>query len=214
MRRQIKQMLGLVGSGRPARGATLLIYHRVGGGSRESWMLPTSAFAAQVERLANAECVLDEALDRLDEGDDHPSFVLTFDDGFRDLYDHAWPMLRDRGLPFTLYLVERVRRRHHVVAGIDGPGHSGGWTHLGAAARDGRLGAVHGGQPHAHPRAGPPSQRERAGPVHGVHRGVRRGYPPALRLHLGTSVAAHGAVAPRFRSAVTGEVGATSREPT
>jgi peptidoglycan/xylan/chitin deacetylase (PgdA/CDA1 family) len=30
--------------------------------------------------------------------------VLTFDDGFRDVYEHAWPRLRDAGLPMTLYL--------------------------------------------------------------------------------------------------------------
>ena len=30
--------------------------------------------------------------------------VLTFDDGFADVHDHAWPLLRERGLPFTIYL--------------------------------------------------------------------------------------------------------------
>lgn len=30
--------------------------------------------------------------------------VLTFDDGYRDVYDHAFPLLRRRGLPATLYL--------------------------------------------------------------------------------------------------------------
>jgi peptidoglycan/xylan/chitin deacetylase (PgdA/CDA1 family) len=31
-------------------------------------------------------------------------FVLTFDDGYRDLYTTAFPILAERGLPFTLYL--------------------------------------------------------------------------------------------------------------
>ncbi|MFD0350255.1 polysaccharide deacetylase family protein [Kitasatospora aburaviensis] len=30
--------------------------------------------------------------------------MLTFDDGFADVYDHAWPLLSERGLPFTIYL--------------------------------------------------------------------------------------------------------------
>src|SRR5262249_11809903 len=42
--------------------------------------------------------------DRLSVGDESPSVVLTFDDGFHDVYANAWPLLRERGLPFTLYL--------------------------------------------------------------------------------------------------------------
>ena len=30
--------------------------------------------------------------------------VLTFDDGFEDVYDNAFPLLRERGIPFVLYL--------------------------------------------------------------------------------------------------------------
>jgi peptidoglycan/xylan/chitin deacetylase (PgdA/CDA1 family) len=31
-------------------------------------------------------------------------YALTFDDGYRDVYEVAWPVLRERGLPFLLYL--------------------------------------------------------------------------------------------------------------
>lgn len=105
MRERIKQVLGRTGSGRPARGATLLIYHRVGGGSPDELDVTTSAFARQLDLLTRVDVVaLDAALDRLDDGDDRPAFVLTFDDGFADLHANAWPMLRDRRLPFTTYL--------------------------------------------------------------------------------------------------------------
>ena len=47
---------------------------------------------------------LGEAVDAIASGDSRPSVVLTFDDGFEDVYHHAFPLLRARGLPFTLYL--------------------------------------------------------------------------------------------------------------
>lgn len=90
--------------GRP-RGATLLIYHRVGGNSRDERDLRPDDFARQLDVLADHDVVsLDSALDRLAKGNMSPTVVLTFDDGFRDVYDHAWPLLRSRRLPFTLYL--------------------------------------------------------------------------------------------------------------
>jgi peptidoglycan/xylan/chitin deacetylase (PgdA/CDA1 family) len=89
---------------RPA-GATLLIYHRVGGGSPDERDLQPDDFGRQLDVLAEHDVVpLDDALDRLDVGDDSPSVVLTFDDGFADVHEHAWPQLRARGVPFTLYL--------------------------------------------------------------------------------------------------------------
>lgn len=33
------------------------------------------------------------------------SLALTFDDGFRDLYDEAFPVLRGNAIPFTLFLI-------------------------------------------------------------------------------------------------------------
>jgi hypothetical protein len=90
---------------RPARGATLLIYHRVGGGTPDERDLPAAEFEAQVEELTRHRLVsLDAALDELDTGDDAPKLVLTFDDGFADVYSTAYPLLRDAGLPFTLYV--------------------------------------------------------------------------------------------------------------
>jgi hypothetical protein len=86
-------------------GTTLLIYHRVGGGTPDERDLPAAEFEAQVEVLAQHRVVaLDTALDDLDAGDDSPKVVLTFDDGFADVHAVAWPLLREAGLPFTLYV--------------------------------------------------------------------------------------------------------------
>lgn len=93
---------------RPTRGATMLIYHRIGDGTPDELDLAASAFDRQVELLSHERVVsIDEALDDLDEGRAEPSVVLTFDDGFSGVYEHAWPRLRDAGLPFTLYVTTR-----------------------------------------------------------------------------------------------------------
>lgn len=88
-----------------ARGATLLIYHRVGGGTRNELDVTPDAFARHLDLLDGHDVVsLDAALDRLDAGDASPTVVLTFDDGFADVYQNAWPELRRRRVPFTIYL--------------------------------------------------------------------------------------------------------------
>lgn len=89
-----------------ARGVSILIYHRVGGGSPDELDCPRASFVDQAALLAQ-ECdvvSLDEALDGLARGDDRPRVVLTFDDGFADLHDVAWPILTHHDLPFTVYL--------------------------------------------------------------------------------------------------------------
>lgn len=83
----------------------MLIYHRIGGGTPDERDLPTAEFEAQVEELTRHRVVaLDTALDELERGDDSPKVVLTFDDGFADVHTTAWPLLREAGLPFTLYV--------------------------------------------------------------------------------------------------------------
>jgi peptidoglycan/xylan/chitin deacetylase (PgdA/CDA1 family) len=34
-----------------------------------------------------------------------PWVLVTFDDGYRDVYEHAWPVLRERGIPAVVYPV-------------------------------------------------------------------------------------------------------------
>jgi len=105
----LKQVLARgVLTDRPAVGVTLLIYHRVGGGSADERDVTVEAFRAQLDALAVHEVVsLDEAIDRLERDDRRPCFVLTFDDGFRDLYENGWPLLHERHLPFTVYIASK-----------------------------------------------------------------------------------------------------------
>ena len=39
---------------------------------------------------------------------DRPVVVITFDDGFYSVFKNAWPMLRERGWPFVVYLTTDV----------------------------------------------------------------------------------------------------------
>ena len=99
---------GLVDLVAPApTGITILIYHRVGGGSASAVDLDPALFDAHLETLASDFRVisLEAAIDELARpGTDlRPGVVLTFDDGTADFTDVAVPLLVRHGLPATLY---------------------------------------------------------------------------------------------------------------
>ena len=91
---------------------TILCYHAVD----PDWTSPMSVapeyFAAQCAWLARRRAVvpLSESLSRLDSSGRLPraTAALTFDDGFRSVYDHALPVLSRHGLPATVFLVAQT----------------------------------------------------------------------------------------------------------
>jgi len=91
----------------PPAGITILIYHRVGGGTDGAVDLPVAEFRRQLAQLA-AGCrvlTLEQAVAELTAGTDPADgVVLTFDDGTADFTEHAVPALADAGLPATLYV--------------------------------------------------------------------------------------------------------------
>ena len=91
---------------KPFPGPRLLVYHQVEAGTRREMDVKVGHFEAQLDWLAeHYEVVsLAEALDRRAESDADRLSVLTFDDGYRDFYEFAFPQLRRRGMPFVLYL--------------------------------------------------------------------------------------------------------------
>ncbi len=98
---------------KPAPGVTVLIYHRVGGGSDSEVDLDVDAFRAQLEYLREHHTVvsLDDAAAILGSDPEAPtggptdqsSVVITFDDGTDDFCDHVVPALVEYDLPATLY---------------------------------------------------------------------------------------------------------------
>jgi len=92
----------------PKPGITVLIYHRVGGGSDSAVDLPADVFEAQLEHLVSNHRVLSlgDAVDELAAPAGttiEPAVVLTFDDGTADFTDVTVPLLARYGVPATLY---------------------------------------------------------------------------------------------------------------
>ena len=87
-------------------GPRILIYHQVGKDSGREMEVSSEAFVRQLDWLERDGRIagLDEALVDPDHPEARETYVLTFDDGYESLYRNAFPVLRDRQLPFVLYL--------------------------------------------------------------------------------------------------------------
>lgn len=91
----------------PSRdGPRILIYHQVGSGRSHEMNVPTDKFRRQIDWLqAHHRIVsLEETVELRGDPDAKDLVVLTFDDGYADVFHNAFPLLEDRRLPFTLYL--------------------------------------------------------------------------------------------------------------
>jgi peptidoglycan/xylan/chitin deacetylase (PgdA/CDA1 family) len=209
VRRRLKDGLALVGRDTRPVGATLLIYHRIGGGTGDELDVPTEAFDRQLRLLEQHEVIpLDAALDRLDSGDTEPCVVLTFDDGFDEVYAHAWPLLRERRLPFTVYLASGYVSQSMVWEGSRAKGASGkgmSWQQL-TEMVDSGLCTV-GNHTHRHVRPESLTVEELDACTEAVrsHLGVT---PRHFTYPWGTPVPAiEEVLRSRFRSASTGRLG-------
>ncbi len=89
-------------------GITILGYHLIGAGTGSPIDLPSTTFRRQMAELAQSAEVehLDPALESLHDraAQNRRLVVLTFDDGYENFYDQAWPVLQEYGLPATLYV--------------------------------------------------------------------------------------------------------------
>lgn len=208
-RRRLKRALALAGRGAPAAGATLLIYHRIGGGTPDELDLTTADFKRQLDILDTHDVVsLDVALDRLDQGDARPSVVLTFDDGFDDVHANAWPLLRERALPFTVYVASGFMGGSMVWEGSTAKEASGRgmtWAQLAELLESGLCTIGNHTHRHVRPEVLDEAELDACTAAVEQHLGVT---PAHFTYPWGIGVPAiEPALRARFRSASTGELG-------
>jgi sugar transferase (PEP-CTERM/EpsH1 system associated) len=105
-------------------GLAILTYHRVlplhetRNYAYQSMVMPRDEFEAQIGHLVRKYRVLPfpEAVQRLRAGSLPPkALAVTFDDGYRDNYEHAWPILKRYGVPAIFFLVtDPIDRRERL----------------------------------------------------------------------------------------------------
>ena len=88
------------------KGPRILIYHQIGAGLGRQMEVSEEAFRRQLDWLIEKRQVvsLDDAVDNWGHPASNEMVVLTFDDGYVDTHTKAFPLLKERGLPFVLYL--------------------------------------------------------------------------------------------------------------
>jgi peptidoglycan/xylan/chitin deacetylase (PgdA/CDA1 family) len=89
--------------------AVVLQYHHVNSETPASTSTSPERFAMHLEYLEAAGFTvvpLARLVDTLRAGEPLPdrAAAITFDDGYISIYETAWPMLRDRGWPFTVFV--------------------------------------------------------------------------------------------------------------
>lgn len=97
----------------------VLCYHNIGGNG-----VPEESFAAQMNWLSacGMRSLTLAGFEAFLRGEplESPSFLLTFDDGFRDLYTRAAPILRRHGFSCLAFIVPN-RVREDAEPGTDAP---------------------------------------------------------------------------------------------
>lgn len=130
-------------------GPRILIYHQIDAGMGRQMEVTREQFEYQLDWvLASGTVVgLDEAMARAGDPDADRLYVLTFDDGYRDVYDHAFPLLRSAGVPFLVYVTTGPVEAGHGVD-PEGRDHPISWPQLAEMAA---AGATIGSHTHTHP---------------------------------------------------------------
>jgi peptidoglycan/xylan/chitin deacetylase (PgdA/CDA1 family) len=90
-----------------APGVIVLMYHRINGADSSFPGLPVESFAAQMRWLRdNCDVIAPEALIERAQRPTRvrPAVLITFDDGYRDYHDRAYPVLKQLGLPAVVFI--------------------------------------------------------------------------------------------------------------
>lgn len=92
-----------------AQSAVVLQYHHVSSSTPPVSSISPEDFRRHMAYLHDNDFTilpLEEVLERLRAGESLPdrSAVITFDDGYRSVYEEAFPVLKKNGWPFTLFI--------------------------------------------------------------------------------------------------------------
>jgi len=88
---------------------TVLIYHRFGEEKYPTTNVGVERFREQLAFLRDNNyrvISLEQLVDSLKNGNQLPdrAVVITIDDGYRSVYENAWPLLKEFGYPFTVFI--------------------------------------------------------------------------------------------------------------
>lgn len=96
--------------------AWILLYHHVSTTTPEATSVTPSSFEEHLDFLAHNDyrvVALAEITDQLSSGDlDSHSVAITFDDAYSSVYTQAFPRLKERGWPFTIFVNTDAIDRH------------------------------------------------------------------------------------------------------
>jgi peptidoglycan/xylan/chitin deacetylase (PgdA/CDA1 family) len=107
----------------------VLMYHRIGpthNVRERRFCIPPDQFARHMYRLASLgmqACSLKDFCGWLEQKTDLPdgSFLLTFDDGFLGVYEHAAAILEKLGWPATVFLVSKLVGKTNEWCKVENP---------------------------------------------------------------------------------------------
>lgn len=117
-------------------GPRVLIYHRVGTSTGQQKEVSREDFIWQLNWLENNREIVDleTAVRRWTEPGADQMVALSFDDGYEDTYTTAFPLMGERGIPFTLYVATDM-----VESGSEAGVHSLNWQQIGEMLGSGLL---------------------------------------------------------------------------
>ena len=105
-------------TGAVGEGVTVLIYHRFGEEKYPSTNIAVDRFSEQMQFLKknNYQVIpLEQLVHSLQGGSSLPdrAVVITVDDGYRSVYTEAWPVLKQYGYPFTVFVYAQNTENKH-----------------------------------------------------------------------------------------------------